>query len=319
VQHALAAPLRERLARLVELAVLAPSPYNTQPWRFRLLGEALELYADRSRALPATDPDGRELLLACGAALAHLRIAAAAAGTPATVAVLPDPARPDQLARLTLGAPAEPDWITLALAGAIPRRRTNRQPFDGRPIPATLVTQLARLAWEDGAGLFRVPNAALAGLVARAAYLRAADPVTRHEAAAWTRASHDGGRDGIAGAALDAGPQPVTRALPRADQAAIAELARWESAGTLLVLTTATDAVAERLAAGQALARVLLRATVDGAVASFFGAPLAIPALREAVRRRLGLVGQPQLLLRLGYAPAVPPSPRRPVRHVLVG
>ncbi|MGE5763566.1 MAG: Acg family FMN-binding oxidoreductase [Mycobacterium leprae] len=319
MQQATAAPVRERLVRLVDRAVRAPSPYNTQPWRFRLCGDAVELYADRSRALPATDPDGRELLLACGAALAHLRIAASAASTGADVVVLPDPGRPDLLARVRLDGPVQPDWVTLALAGAIPRRHTNRLLFDGRPVPGDLVTELAELARADGAALFRVPATPLADLIARGAHRRAADPAMRQEAAAWTHAGHDAGRDGIAGAAIGTAPRQVTRELPHADRAAAADLARWETAATLLVLATDTDAVAERLAAGQALARVLLRATVDGVASSFFGAPLAVPELRRAVRERAGLLGQPQLLLRLGYAPAAPLSPRRPVRHVLTG
>lgn len=42
----------ERLAFCVRQAILAPSSRNSQPWLFRRHGEALELLADRSRALP---------------------------------------------------------------------------------------------------------------------------------------------------------------------------------------------------------------------------------------------------------------------------
>ncbi|WP_205208599.1 hypothetical protein [Arenimonas caeni] len=65
---------------LIARAVLAPSSHNTQPWLFRPGEGHVELLADRTRALPVNDPDDRELVISCGAALLTLRAAAAGAG-----------------------------------------------------------------------------------------------------------------------------------------------------------------------------------------------------------------------------------------------
>jgi hypothetical protein len=51
---------------------LAPSSHNTQPWLFKIVDNSIELYADRTRALPVVDPEARELTISCGAALYHL-------------------------------------------------------------------------------------------------------------------------------------------------------------------------------------------------------------------------------------------------------
>src|SRR5690606_20406923 len=58
-----------KLRFLLSYAILAPSNRNTQPWRWRISEDMIELYADRGRALPHLDPDDRELIMSCGAAL----------------------------------------------------------------------------------------------------------------------------------------------------------------------------------------------------------------------------------------------------------
>jgi nitroreductase len=93
----------ERLYFLLNYAVLAPSVHNTQPWRFQITDNVVDLYADRTRTLEATDPSGRERTISCGAALLYLRIAIRYFGFTATVQPFPDPAMPHLLARVTLG------------------------------------------------------------------------------------------------------------------------------------------------------------------------------------------------------------------------
>ena len=93
-------PLEEQVADMVHAATLAPSMHNTQPWRFRLLrdAETIELYADPDRMLPHSDPHGRAVHIACGAALFNLRVAAATAGRQTMVRLLPATAEPLLLA-----------------------------------------------------------------------------------------------------------------------------------------------------------------------------------------------------------------------------
>src|SRR2546423_10352783 len=82
----------------IALATRAPSVHNTQPWRWLLGDSTIHLTADVSRQLPATDPDGRDLLISCGAALHHLHIALAALGWAGELHRIPNPADPTHLA-----------------------------------------------------------------------------------------------------------------------------------------------------------------------------------------------------------------------------
>ncbi|KCZ71106.1 nitroreductase [Candidatus Methanoperedens nitroreducens] len=66
------APLYEKLKILLRYAILAPSGHNTQPWRFAVDDGQIKVLADLSRALPAADPDNRELYISVGCAVENL-------------------------------------------------------------------------------------------------------------------------------------------------------------------------------------------------------------------------------------------------------
>jgi len=88
---------------LLRYAVRAPSGHNTQPWRFHIGDGRLQLCADRRRGLPVVDPEDRELVMSCGAALAHLTVALRHFGYAGDVSPFPDPADRDLLATVGLG------------------------------------------------------------------------------------------------------------------------------------------------------------------------------------------------------------------------
>src|SRR3954467_3269517 len=116
----------DQVAEASIAALRAPSILNTQPWRWRLAGNHAELWADRSRQLSGLDPDGNLLLLSCGTALHHAAVALLAGGFVADISRLPDPERPDLVARIRQGASCPADSLLYA---AIYQRRTDRRPF----------------------------------------------------------------------------------------------------------------------------------------------------------------------------------------------
>ena len=92
----------ERLRFFLQWAVLAPSRHNTQPWVFEISGDELRVYADTARTLPIADPDGRQLLMGCGAALVNVRLAAAHFGHATSVEIMAGHRRDGLLARVRL-------------------------------------------------------------------------------------------------------------------------------------------------------------------------------------------------------------------------
>jgi len=123
------------LANAAATALAAPTLLGGQPWRWRISEGSAQLRADRRRLVTAPDPDGRLLMISCGAALNYARTALAAGGFRSQVRYLPDPVDPDLLAEVRLGdaAPASPAALRLFRAVAI--RRTDRRPLADTPIP----------------------------------------------------------------------------------------------------------------------------------------------------------------------------------------
>ena len=125
---------REIARQLIQAAVLAPSSHNTQPWLFRLREGGLELRADRTRALPVNDPSDRELTISCGCALFNLRVAAAHAGVPLRIRLLPDAQDADLLATVEMASAGAVASDLVPYWDALTWRRTYRKAFVDRAV-----------------------------------------------------------------------------------------------------------------------------------------------------------------------------------------
>jgi len=316
----------EQAASWVEKAVLAPSSHNTQPWVFGIDAAAIDLLADRTRALPVNDPEDRELAISCGAALMNLRIAAGNQGFHVQVDRLPEPEDPDRLARLTIhrenGELVEAGDLgeDAPLAEFMEARRTYRKRFAERKVDAATVDRLVEAA--DGEATWLMPLLAeedrrqAARLVAEGDAAQWADRSWRRELAAWMHPRRRG--DGLTVPALAA---PVARLVVRTFDmgggvgAKDQELA--EGSPLLAVLGSEGDDTLDWIRAGEALQRVLLTACSCGLQASYLNQPIQVASLRPRLQKLVGK-GFPQLLLRFGHpSEAIPAAPRRPVEKVI--
>ena len=112
---------------LVRAAILAASPHNTQAWHFRVSPSQINLFADTSRNIGTIDPDRREMYIGLGCALENLLLAAKANAYDYRLRLMPDSTDSTHVAQVasTVGK-AE----TSELYQAVPRRHTNRGPYD---------------------------------------------------------------------------------------------------------------------------------------------------------------------------------------------
>ena len=321
---------------VVAAATRAPSIHNTQPWRFTATEARLDVHTDPKRALHALDPSGRQRIISCGVAVEFAAVTLRARGRDVTVELLPDPADPDHLARLTVtGEHHEPEDSDLA--AAIERRHTSRAPFLPQAVPGELVEQLQRVAGTFTVWLKPITESeeevATVFLIARAEELEQGEPEYVAELQSWLR-TDPAAVDGIPVEAVPSedpatrpsnwlirdfvvGSRPADRPVFREVDADAPPPAVERP--TVVLMGTEDDDRRAWLDAGRALGAVLLRATIAGLAASPLTQALDWPATRAQLRRRLSLVGHPQMLLRLGYASTAdgPVTGRRPVGEVL--
>ncbi len=315
----------DQVEAVLRSASLAPSVHNTQPWRFRVLPDRVELHPDLDRRLPATDPEDRELRLSCGAALFNLRVALQGFGVRPLVTILPGQDAPGALATIRRGGVFEPDDETRALLKAVPARRTNRRPFFESGVDAKHRHAMVRAAELERSWLHIVGSreevARMKGFVRRAHQIQREDSGVQAELRAFTGHRPDA-TDGVppasAGFRPEAQDEWAFRDFHPEQKHERVSGKDYESNPLVAVVCSHYDGPLGEVQAGQAMQRVLLTATTLGLSASFMSQPVEVRTVREELRRALGGMLMPQTVLRIGFSTPVPATPRRPVAELLM-
>lgn len=316
-------PDAETLRSAMMLAVRAPSVHNSQPWDWRVGEHSIHLYANPDLALPHTDPDSRDLMLSCGASLNHAQVAFAALGWQSKIHRFPNPAEPNHLAVLELHR-YPPSEMDIALAAAIPSRRTDRRNYSSWPVPHGDIAMMGARAARAGVMLRRFDElTTLRRRVVDAEWRHGHDPAYLAELATWS------GRYGsTAGVPARNAPPPDPGAVIPARSFAGAVLKQpadvepSDDNAAVVALGTVADDRVSQLRAGEATSLVLLTATAAGLASCPITGPLEIPDIRAAVGEDVfGSGGYAQMLLRIGWAPVnadpLPSTPRRPLDEVV--
>ncbi|MFE7855551.1 Acg family FMN-binding oxidoreductase [Streptomyces sp. NPDC057403] len=307
---------------LARAASLAPSPHNSQPWFFVEEGHdhGFEVHADGGRRLILTDPGGREMVIACGAALFNTRMAVRHLGFQPSVDLLPRPGDSAFLARVGFAAHAPAGAEEAALIDAMPHRHTHRGPFASLVLPSGLLDDLREHARIEGAVLHVLEEPEELDLIAH--LVRTAEAVHRADPGHSWEVTRSVGPDQVPADAARFHPDATLLAgrdyLDLARRFIVPARRRGLGTGTVAVLSTPRDGRLDWLRAGQALQRVLLSAASRHVMAAFHTQPLELPEIRAELRRRLAAGNFPQMVLRLGVPAQVWTTARRPASEVLV-
>jgi hypothetical protein len=321
------APDADQLRFCINFAVLAPSSHNSQPWKFQVEKDRVHVLADRSRALPVVDAEDRELTISCGCALHFLRVAMRRFGIAEKTTILPSESDHDLLATVRVAGRKDATADEQRRFDAIQRRRTTRESFADTPVPTPVQRDLEKAAAAEGAAFVIVSDARarahLAQLISEGDVVQLSHRAFRRELALWMHHNRAGAHDGIPGYAMGMSELKsllaplVVRTFDIGEGQAARDDALLKHSPIVGVLGTPRDDARAWVQTGQALGAVLLGGTAAGVTASYLNQPIEVPELRQHLKRLAPDAGWPQIVLRMGYGPRVPHTPRRPVRDVL--
>ena len=321
--------------RALSFALLAPNPHNRQPWLIRLDGDqALTLFCDLERRLPATDPLDRQITIGCGAFLELLVIAAAQDGYRAIITPFPDG---EDMSTLDHRPVAKVEFVAVnaqpdPLFAQILERRSNKTVYHPRNVPQALLAELAEAGGAYGTTSECVGDTDLAArlrdLTWRGHRSEMSTPDPMQESVDLMRigarevtANPDGielegpliGAGRLAGVvSRDTLGDPTSTAFQQGldmyrEMAMSARAFGW--------LANGDNDRTEQLNAGRAYVRLNLKATELGLGIHPWSQALQeypeISELYEEVHALIGRGERLQMLYRIGYADPVIPTPRR--------
>jgi Nitroreductase family len=313
------------LRELVRFATLAANGHNTQPWRFRLSDKRIDILPDLSRRTPVVDPDDHHLYASLGCAAANLALAGAASGRPGAVR-FDDAGEGSVVFEFVPGA-AERS----ILFDAITLRQSTRADYDGRGLSAEDLRALAAAASVPGVDVVFVTERAqidrVRDLVIAGNTEQVGDAAIVRELKDWLRFNPRDAlarRDGLYAACSGNPTLPAWLGWRMFDLAFTAEAEndkcarQLNSCAGVAIFVAAKDDRDHWMRAGQACQRFALHATALGLKHAFLNQPVEVSRLRPELASLAGLPGRrPNILMRFGYGPTLPMSPRRPVEAVL--
>jgi hypothetical protein len=314
------------LRELVRYATLAPSSHNTQCWKFRVQGRAITIDPDLSRRCPAVDPDDHHLFVSLGCAAENLVQAALANGLKAEAVV-----GATSTGGIALNLDAAPA-VASPLFQAIIDRQCTRGDYDGKPISPDELALLEQagsgkgvriMLFTDRPAMEKVLEYVVAG---NGAQMR--DPAFMKELKAWIRFSKD--QAAAAGDGLFSGSSGNPNLPPWLGSPLMSlfftEKSETEkytrhirSSAGIAVFVSETADKTHWVEAGRCYERFALQATALGIRNAFLNQPVEVSTIRPQFASWLSVANlRPDLVVRFGRGPKMPPSLRRPVQAVLV-
>lgn len=318
-------PANPETTELIRFATLAGNGHNTQPWKFKIRDKYIDILPDLSRRTPVVDPDDHHLYASLGCAMENLALAARARGMRGDITF-------DNAGEGRLIADLSPVRAKeSALFEAITHRQCTRSMYDGSPAPRKAIEriiQAAALYDVDALYISEKPRVEdMLELVIEGNSRQMDDPAFVQELKDWIRFNPSAAAitgDGLYTVTSGNPVMPTWFGSLLFEQFFVKEAENKKytdhirSSSGILVFVAKSDDRKGWVNAGRAYQRAALQATADGLKHAFINQAVEVPEMRRKLQDLLKLgTRRPNLVIRIGYAEALPKSLRRPVREVL--
>ena len=325
-------PAEPELRDYVRFGTLAANSHNTQPWKFRLGADTVDILPDFSRRTPIVDPDDHHLYITLGCAAQNVAIAANASNRPAELSVRTNGYEGTEIRVFLAKGPGRGHGTDADLCNAIPVRQSTKSEYDGQALSGSELRQLEEAAALPGVDVLfirerpRIEQAlefiqeGNSAQMDSRAFVRELKEWIRYNPAAALK-SGDGllGRcSGSPSAPNWLGPMIFDLAFKK-----VAENKKYarqlRSSAGLAVFVAEKEDPEGWIQVGRSFERFALQATVLGIRHAHLNMPIEVPEVRPAFADCLGISGRrPDLVIRFGKAQPMPMSIRRPLDAVIV-
>lgn len=314
------------LPEFIRFAALAANSHNTQAWQFKISDRGIEILPDLTRQIPVVDPDNHHLFASLGCAATNLALAAAANGKAGEIGFN---AANGGSAVFTFGSN---QVAQQNLVDAITKRQSTRAEYDGRPVGAADVQQLASAAAIAGVDVTIITDRPkidqIRDLVVSANTAQMADAAFVKELKSWIRFNPRSALkagDGLF-SATNGNPALPDWLAPTAfnwfykPKSENDKLVRQiNSSAGIAVFVSQKDDPEHWVLAGRACQLFALQVTALGLKTAFINQPVEVSSLRPELANLVGMPGRrPDIVMRFGYGLTLPYSARRPVAHIMV-
>ncbi len=310
---------------IVRAGTLAANSHNTQPWRFTVSDTKITIGPDFSRRCPVVDPDDHHLFASLGCAAENMVQSAVMLGFKAEAKF--EAANPDSITiALDRSQPSNTE-----LANAITKRQCTRAEYDGRAVSAEDLNKLSTAGTLDGVECLLVTQPhrmdAILDYVVQGNTAQMRNDAFMKELIGWIRFNDSMAIEHLDGlTARSSGnlslPAWLARPLLRFVMTEKGENDKYakqiRSSAGIAVFASATNDKSGWIAAGRAYQRFALLATARGIRHAFLNQPVEVDSLRPQIASYLGIGNRrPDLVIRFGRGPTLPPSLRRPIQAVI--
>ncbi|MDR2921305.1 MAG: nitroreductase [Tannerella sp.] len=312
---------------MVEYAVKAPSGHNTQPWKFSIGENAIDIIPDFSKTLPVVDSDNRELFISLGCAAENLCITASTLGYKTDMSI-------SQEGIISIHLAKSDSVGHDSLFSQIEKRQTNRGVYESKRVEENILKDCLSVIpegkeirfyyWENGSDSYeRVKQLIMEGNT-----IQMDDAMFVTELKSWMRMNKKESvakKDGLGYDVFGAPNLPAFIARPaigsflNSKKQNKGDLKKIESSSHFILFTSVNNTVSDWITFGRFMQRFLLKSTAHGIAHAYMNQPCEVGELRLKLKEQFSLDNEyPQILLRIGYAEPAPYAKRKRIDEVIV-
>lgn len=322
--------VHQKISHILGYGVLAPSTHNTQPWKLKIIDNAVEIHADFTKRIPVADPTARDLYISLGALTKNIELASAAFGIVTDLKICPNLKNNVHVATISFknieNLKNAPNTETLASI-------TGRQNYRGFFRPSINKSDVKKIVKPMSstvkASVFYDKHSIimLAELTAEGLKLGYSNPEFRKEISSYINHNLSRKRHGLHGYSLRMS-LPISIAIPKimkrrdiSKKLAAKNFTSFISAPVVMVLSS-KDTEREWFETGRVLEEMLVKLTGEGLGSSIYAAAVEMGDLRPKVAKITKLQDStylPQLVVCIGQpSDTMPPSVRKKLSNVLI-